>query len=142
MVPEVKDKDFQNNRDHQEYEEQSIDDSLIDTSFDASLELPMIRDETEDHLKSTNLVDDSQIQSILSSISRNIDQENIDPITHELSPRKKPGSLRRAVLKDLTEKYLKKESVEKKTIEIDQTEEDFFTNYTDSPLEDRNFREL
>ncbi|KRH93122.1 hypothetical protein M153_14720002422 [Pseudoloma neurophilia] len=144
-LPEFKQKNGSNEEpiihlENQQLALESINNELVDSSFDASIDLPM----TEDFDRfNDNIPSESQIESILSTVSRNIDQENIDPLTRELSPKGKPGSIRRAVLRDLTDKYLKKNPEREEPEESVQIyDEDPFANYTDSPLKNKNFREL
>lgn len=117
-------------------------DNTMDSSFDASIDLPLRDFETQNEHRLDEIPSETQIESIISAMPRNIDKENIDPVTKTLSPRSKPGSVRRSVLKDLTDKYLRRDRPTEEIKEEDSQDEEIFSKLTDSPLRNRNFREL
>lgn len=95
---------------------------------------------------SNNSVETRLSSAFEHSVSQRLpDKENIDPITSRVSPLKKPGSQRRAILKDITEKFAKK-PVPVNTVlsepPLDTDMDEMFDKLTDSPLRRHNFREL
>lgn len=134
----------------------NFNDTLVDSSFDASIELPARDFETFDQQTQWDIPSESQMDSIMSILTgqnekeKNKEKENLDPLTDTLEPKRRPtGSIRRSVLKDITEKFLRtapeNEEIER---EIEQNDEqrheddEFFSALTDLPLENKNIREL
>lgn len=74
------------------------------------------------------------------------DKENYDPIAECYSPHtKKTGSVRRAILKDITDRYRKESKEEEHVSEpkkwSDEIEE-LFGRWKDSPVRKKNMREM
>ncbi|ELQ75746.1 hypothetical protein THOM_1274 [Trachipleistophora hominis] len=75
------------------------------------------------------------------------DKENYDPLAECYSPHaKKTGSIRRAILKDITDKYRKRVVEEKEPVDEpkkwSEEIEELFGRWKDSPVKKKSMREI
>merc|ERR1711953_334263 len=75
------------------------------------------------------------------------EKENIDPFTLKYSPLRKPGSVARKALGEITQEHMKKKMMKQQPSEesaVEKSNDDvvgLFENLNDSPLRMKNFRE-
>lgn len=97
-------------------------------------------------------------QNVRNTLMPNIndlpDKENCDPIKDVYSPRyKKPGAIRRAILRDITEKFKREMTKDEKNADVDDENDEcrvgwdeeietLFDRLKDSPHKKKNMREL